>query len=275
VSKIGFVGFGNMGGTMLRALLKYGALPANRAIVFNRTAEKLIEFSNEYPEVETAASLADLGRKSERVFVCTGTKEVKAVLSELAGYLPEEAHVVTITGIIELRGLERIYGGSISKIIPTMISEVGEGVTLVSHNRKVLPDDRLFINTAFSKLGKVKEISEHQFDLAADLTSCAPAFYAEILHCYKQAALKHGDLNETELNDLIIPTCLGTARLLAQGMTDYEGLISRVATRGGVSEEGVKILRQSMPEIFDKLLDVTISKRAILKKQMNKQYGVE
>ena len=275
MGKNGFVGFGNMGSTMLMALLKARAIPEDDVVVFTRTKEKLKRFITDYPKVEVARSISDLGRRCKRVFICTGTIEVKAVLTELSACLPADAHVITIAGTLEMRCLESIFEGRISKIMPTMIYEVGEGVTLVCHNRKVLPEDKEFIHIAFSKIGSVKEIREEQFDLAADLTSCAPAFYSAILNNLVQVARRHDDFTVDELNKLVLPTFYGTAKLLLKTGADYDGLISRVATKGGISEEGVKVLDKELPGTFDELFDKTLGKREMTKKQMRAQYGLE
>ena len=275
MKKIAFVGYGNMGGTMLNVLLKAKAILEDKVIVFTRTEEKLKNFVSLYKTVEVAKSLSDLGMKCDRVFVCTGTKEVKAVLTELARFLSEDAHVISITGTIEIKCLESIYKGKISKIMPTIIYEVGEGVTLVCHNSKVLPQDKEFIETIFNRISKVKEINENQWDLGADLTSCAPAFYAAILENLVKTAKKHGDFTVDELKSLVLPTCYGTAKLLMNGNTDFQDLIARVATKGGISEEGVKVLNDQLPMVFDKLLTVTLDKRQKTKKLMSVQYGLE
>jgi pyrroline-5-carboxylate reductase len=275
MKKIGFIGYGNMGGTKLDALLKGRAIPDNKIIVFTRTKEKLKSLLSVYHKVEVAKSLSGLGSKCDRVFICTGTKEVKAVLTELARFLSEDTHVISITGTIEIKCLESIYKGKISKIMPTMIYEVGEGVTLVCHNSKVLPQDKEFINSTFSNISKVKEIRENQFDLSADLTSCAPAFYAAILENLVETAKKHGDFSEEELISLILPTFYGTAKLLLNENGDFGSLISRVATKGGITEEGIKILNNRLPIVFNELLKVTLDKRQKTKKLMRKQYGLE
>lgn len=275
MGKIGFVGFGNMGSTMIRALLRAGAISENNVMIFTRTKEKLKSFMEDYPNAEIAKSLSDLCSKCERVFICTGTKEVKSVLIELINYLSDNAHIITIAGTLEMRCLESIFKGRITKIMPTMISEVQEGVTLVYHNQKALIEDKKFIKKAFKKIGVIKEIREEQFDLAADLTSCSPAFYAAILNNLIETAKKHGDFKADELNDLILPTFYGTAKLLFETKTDFDELISKVATKGGISEEGVKILDRDLPKIFDELFNVTLTKRKNTKKQMREQYGLK
>ncbi len=275
MGKIGFIGFGNMGSIMLQALLDARAIPENRVILTTRTLEKLKDFAIKYSKVEIAKSLPELAVKCERVFICTGTMEVKPVLGELVGYLPENTHVITITAMIEIKCIESIFPGRISKVMPTQISEVGEGVTLVCHNKRALPEDREFIRSAFGSIGRVKEIKENQFDLGSDLTSCAPAFYAAILSNLVKVAAHHGDFTPDELKELIIPTFHGTAKLLIENRIDFNDLILRVATKGGITEEGLKVLDREIPGIFDELLKVTLNKRDRTKKIIREQYGLE
>jgi pyrroline-5-carboxylate reductase len=273
--KIGFIGYGAMGSIMLRALLDSGALTQEQVIIFNRTSEKLKDFRKTYRRVEVAKSLAILAPKCERIFICTATSAVQEVLSAILPYLPEDIHIISITGTIEIKCLESIFNGRITKVTPTQIAEIGEGVTLVCHNKMVLAKDKKFIRDIFGSIGRVKELKESQLDLAADLSSCAPAFYAAILNNFAEMAKNHGDLTPKEINDIIIPTAYGTMKLFLEQNISFTDLISRVATKGGITEEGVKVLNQELPRVFDKILTVTLAKRASVKKQMREKYGLE
>ena len=75
--KTGFIGFGRMGSIMLTALLDAGAVSQEQVIVFTRTSEKLQDFRKKYQKVEIAESLAELAPQCGRIFICTGTAEVK------------------------------------------------------------------------------------------------------------------------------------------------------------------------------------------------------
>lgn len=83
-----------------------------------------------------------------------------------------------------------------------------------------------------------------------------------------------GDLTYTEIMDIIIPTCFGTARLMEEYSVKPNDLISRVATKGGISEEGVKILDAELPGVFDELLNVTLGKRELTRKRIREQYNL-
>jgi pyrroline-5-carboxylate reductase len=273
MGKIGFIGFGAMGSIMVKALVDSGAMAANSVILTTRTPAKLKDFFTRHPEVEEVRSIAELTKKCERVFICTGTSEVKGVLREIARVNPG-VHVITITGVIEMACIESVFPGRITKIMPTQIAEVGEGVTLVCHNAKALPADRAFIHDAFSKIGLVKEIPEKQLDLAADLSGCAPAFYTAILKNLVEVAQRHGDLSVKDIKEISLATLYGTAKLLLEKDVDFTRFIERVATPGGITEEGVKILDKALPAVFDEMLSVTLEKRKKVKAKMREQYEV-
>jgi pyrroline-5-carboxylate reductase len=273
--KTGFIGFGRMGSIMLKALLDAGALSQEQVIVFTRTPEKLQDFREKYQKVEIAKSLAELAPQCGRIFICTGTAEVKGVLHELLRYMPGDVHLITITGTIEIECLETMFTGRISKIIPTQIAEVGEGVTLVCHNHKVLPKDREFIHDTFGKIGQVKEMKESQLGLADELSGCAPAFYAAILNNFAEAVKKHGDLTSAEIKEIMIVTFYGTAKLFIDRKVGFTELITRVATPGGITGEGVRIMDRELPAMFDEMLTATMNKREKIKRRMREQYGLE
>jgi pyrroline-5-carboxylate reductase len=258
--KIGFIGYGSMGSIILNALLDAKAIPPNKVIVTNRTPGKLKDFRARYPEVEIAGDIPELAAKSARVFICTSTGAVKEVLNKIKGILPPNAHVITITGAIGIKSIESIFPGKITRIMPTQIAAVGEGVTLVSHNRRVPPRDRDFIRKALRKIGEVKEITDKQFDLGA------------VCRNFCAAAAPHGDFTPEEIKEMTVMTLYGTARLLKERKISFEELIGKVATKGGVSEEGVKILDRELPGVFKEMFRVTMDKREKIKQQTRTQF---
>jgi pyrroline-5-carboxylate reductase len=46
---------------------------------------------------------------------------------------------------------------------------------------------------------------------------------------------------------------------------NFEEMVQRVATRGGITEEGVKVFRRRLPETFDEMFEATLNKRIIVK----------
>lgn len=274
MGKIGFIGFGAMGGVLAKALIERKAILEKNVILTTRTPAKLKDFITHHSEIEVADSIRELVQKSDRVFICTGTREVKAVLTELAK-LSKDIHIITITGAIDMECLESVFPGRISRIMPTQIAEVGEGVTLLCHNAKTLPEDHEFLTSAFGKIGKVKEITEEQMDLAANLSSCAPAFYAAIMQNLTETARNHGSLTSEEIKEICLATAYGTFKLLSEKDINFAVFVRRVATPGGITEEGVKILDSTLPDIFDEVFNATLAKRRKIKQEIRKQYELK
>ena len=109
------------------------------------------------------------------------------------------------------------------------------------------------------------EIDESQFELLADLTSSAPAFFTAIMQEYASTAVLKGKISLELAEKLILQTMIGTTRILNPGGTNFDEIINRVATKGGITEEGIKILRERLPAVFSELLDTTLSKRELIK----------
>jgi len=66
--KVAFIGYGNMGGAMVRGLLSSGALAPRDVIVSNRTMERMSLLEKEHPEVERTTDNSFAASKSDLIF---------------------------------------------------------------------------------------------------------------------------------------------------------------------------------------------------------------
>jgi len=174
---------------------------------------------------------------------------------------------------VTIKNIEKVFNGKISKITPTIISEIGEGITLICHNCKVEDEDKKFIESLLLKIGQVKRIDEEDFALAVELTSCAPGFFASIFEEFMKSALRHNrSLREEEIKEMILYTIYGTSKLFIDKNITFNEVIERVATKGGITEEGVKVLREKLPNIFDELFERTMNKRKMIKEKADELF---
>ena len=271
--KIGFIGLGSMGGTLLKGLLEYGAFPQKDVLVSTRTKEKIKEFTADFPEVKIMDSNVELVESSQMIFVGVKTGEVRDVLVEIKGHLQPDSHLITISGGLTIRNIAKIFNGKLTKIVPSLTCEVGKSVTLVLHSSSVTGQEASRVEGWLSGLGMVKVINEDQFEIGADLTSCAPAFIASFLKLFIQAGLKHSRFNQQEVEEMVLMTFWGTAKLLYENKKGMDELITGVATRGGITEEGLKVLDAHLPYVFDELLEATLNKHQKVKSSMDKLFN--
>jgi len=275
MAKTGFIGFGNMGSVLVSSLLGSKALLPEDLWVHTRNPKKLEPLLHQYPQVKTAATVEDAACNSHYLFICTGTNDVKAVLEKVVPFASTGLHVITISAGLEIATLETVFPGKVTRIVPTIVSEVNEGVTLVAHNEKVSATERAALATLLGYVNEIMNVEENQFEIGSDLTSCAPAFIAEMITLYARAAAKHSNYSFKEADRMFKKTIIGTLKLLEQRKETSSELVSRVATKGGSTEAGILVLRSALPEVFEVLLEKTMQPHILRKKNTRVQFGVQ
>jgi pyrroline-5-carboxylate reductase len=201
------------------------------------------------------------------------TGDVRDVFLEIKPYLRKDVHIIYINAGVTAANFARVHSGKLTKIIPSLTCEFKESVSLVWHNSLVTPREADRVMEWLSYIGIVKIIHEDHFEIGADITSCAPAFIAAIFREYLEACLKHSHFDRQEAEEMLLTTLLGTAKLLQEKKIGFDHLITNVATRGGITEEGIKVLEKHLPSVFDELLDATLSKHTIVKANMDRLYN--
>ncbi|MGF7119585.1 pyrroline-5-carboxylate reductase dimerization domain-containing protein [Methanobacterium oryzae] len=271
--KIGFIGYGSMGSMIINRLLSKKALNEDQIIISTRTKSKLGSLKKEYPQIEITDNNQYLSSKCEKIFLFVGTSTVKEVIEDIMVNISGESHIIYIAAALTIENVESIFKGKITKFIPSLTSEVAEGISLICHNEKVTKNEAEFVNNLFNSISTVKIIEEDDFEIGSDLTSCSPAFIAKIFMEFAKKGAKNSNISRKEAEDMVIKTFYGTAKLLHDENMSFEELISRVATKGGITEEGVKVLDKSLPPIFDELFKTTQIKYEIIKEELNKEYN--
>lgn len=265
MNKVGFIGYGSMGSMLVNQLMESGALYPEQVYVSTRTPDKLNDLKELWPEVHIEQNNCELVKKVQYVFLCAKAVDIISIIDEIKHEIKPKTHLISITGGISLNDLREKSNAMVTKIIPSITSEVNSGVTLVCHDSNTNRDNAFYIENILSHISTVKVIEERAFDIAIDLTSCAPGFIAAIFEQYLNSACRMSDvLNKEEIEQMIVHTLLGTAKLFVEKDMSFSRVIERVATKGGITDEGVKVLRQSLPEVFDTMLSKTQEKRKVI-----------
>jgi pyrroline-5-carboxylate reductase len=270
MEKIGCIGYGAMGSMIIRGILSSGVLAESDLIITTRTLHKLKDLEESYPLVEIAPDNVTVARKSQKLFIFVNTGRVKELLEEIKDHLSHNAHIIYIAAGLTMENVEKIFPGRISKVIPSLTSEVGEGISLVAHNKQVEDVDAEFVEQTFKAIGEIKIVKEDQFGLGANLTSSAPAFISSIIMKFTESALKEGLFTQKEAEEMVIETLYGTAKLLQKTDMTFEDVITKVATRGGITEEGLDVLDRELPHVFDELFDITLKKYEKLENELHR-----
>ena len=257
MSKIGFIGYGHMGSVLLNSLVTSQAIEPSQVIVTTKTRNKLDELHANYPAIEIAEDNLTVVKNSDLIFLCVGTYQVKSVLLEIQNGFHTDSHLVIMSGGLEIASVETLVSVPVTKIMPTLLAEVHEGVTLVCHTPRVPLKAQQHLEQLLGHIGIVKVIAENQFEVGADFTSCAPGLFAAICDQYIRAGILDGDFSYEEAQSMLLGSLGGMVKLVQTREEGVKDLIGRVATQGGATEGGVNVLEADLPEVFQRVFTVT------------------
>ncbi len=271
--RIGLIGYGSMGSMLAKGMLNNGIVPPRNFFIATRSQAKIDRINAQYPEVQIG-SIAEAAKYADVLFVCVKPLDVKDILREIKAYIREDCHLITIAGGVTIANIEKILPRcKITKLIPSLTSEVNEGVSLVCNNVHVGEEDTANVQQLLQAFSLVKTIHETDFEIATDLTSCMPGFIAAIFSEFVEASLKHGTLTREESTEMVVKTLYGTAKLLSGSNMGFAETLARVATKGGITEEGATVLQRMLPEVFDAAIVATLAKNEAVKGRMDELFN--
>lgn len=273
MSRLGFIGYGSMGRMLISSFIRSGAVKSENIIITRKDKSRLGEIKDEWHGIKTAQGAEEVVGESQYVFICVKPAEFKGVLAEIKPYILPDHHIISIAGSVTIGDIGKFAACRITRAIPTIISEVNEGITLVCHNREVIGKDADNIESLLGAVSKIKRVDEKQIGIASEYTSCGPGLIAAIFNKFVEAGLRHDDsFGRHDVVEMLLQTVYGTARLMLEEKMDFDDLISRVATKGGITEEGVKVLEEGLPHVFDEMFVQTLSKRKIVSEKVHREF---
>jgi pyrroline-5-carboxylate reductase len=270
MTKIGIIGTGSMGGMFIRKFTETGAVDANDITAHNRSMDKLRSLAH-FSGIAISDNNEEVIRRSEVIFLCVKPLDVKGILQEVHDLLTPEKLLISIASGITIDDLRSLSHARVARIIPSVTSECRRGISLVSFGTNVTTEDKKLVLSLMAHISKPVETEEKNLALLTDLTSCAPAFIAAMMREFASAAVRKEGV-PVELAELLVKeTLAGTAELLARDGCGFEAIVEEVATKGGITEEGVKVILREIPSMYDDLLEATAAKRKLVRERIKSQ----
>jgi pyrroline-5-carboxylate reductase len=266
LTAFGFIGTGHLGSMLVRQFVQTGAIEAEEILASNRTPGKAEELAMAFgirpSSNRVVAELSDV------IFLCVRPLEVKDVLSEVAYLLDSGKLLVCVAADVSLERLQNLCMARLVRAFPSMASEKRQGTTLLAFGENATREDRRLLKGLFQAIGWAAEVEEKDFAVLADLTSSGPGYLAALMREFALAAEREGIAAELA-ESLVKQTLLGTALLLEE--ESFAGLIESVATKGGITQAGVKVIRREAPGMFDQLFSATQERHEQVKRKIEEQ----
>lgn len=248
---IGIIGYGHMGSMLVNGFLSSGVLGIDEVVVTSRSQESRDACATAWPGIGIAATNSELARQCRTIILAVRPQETIEVLREIVPVMDGDGYIVSLAAGIDLAELEEVFSGSVTRAIPTISSTVGQGTTLICHGRQVGMHNTFRMAGLFSSIGNVMLVEEDELPAATILSSCGPGLLAAVIEELAGATARASGLAPDRALCLATETAAATTAYLRETGETPGDLVGRVATGGGVTEAGVKGLRERLPQVFD------------------------
>ncbi len=104
-------------------------------------------------------------------------------------------------------------------------------------------------------------LPENEMGMGSELVSCMPGFIASIFDVLCSAARENTSLPDEQIVSMVLNTMWATGELMLSKNMNFEEVVTRVATKGGITEEGTMVVYEKFPAIASELFEKTLEKR--------------
>ena len=247
--KLAMIGAGRMGGTIVQ-MLKKDSGSGWKLEVCEPNQKGRDDLAKEMGSgVKFVEKVEELG---EAEVILLAVKP--AMLEKVAGWLRgrrDSYLLISILAGVTTERLAKEAGGKarVVRAMPNQALRVGEGVTAICAGSGAKKEDLEVARKIFGLGGTVLEIGEEQMDVVTALSGSGPAFMAKWVEELEKAAAR-GGLDAKVAGELAARTMLGTGALLVrEGITPGD-LCAAVASPGGTTEAGLKVMQVGGMEVL-------------------------
>lgn len=259
--KLGFIGAGEMGGAIIRGLLKSG-WPKEEILASVHSADSARKLASEL-DIDATTDNRRAAEHADVIFLAVKPGVVPQVLEEIKGAQLSAKPVVCMALGWTLEKLQTaLPNWPVIRIMPNTPVALQAGVTLFAFGRETSAETRRAVTALFERLGKTEEVPEELFDAATAVSGSGPAFVYYFIDALASAAADKG-LPQEDAVKLAVQTVIGAAKMVERENLPPAELARKVATPGGCTAAGMDVLAASdVKKVVAKTLSATEKKAA-------------
>lgn len=230
--KIGIIGIGSMGEVLLRHILKQKIADPEDVYISDPKKSKLDELKEEL-SINTSNN-KETAERSDVLILAVRPQVLEDVLSEIKSSVTEQL-VISVAAGVETGFIKRfLSNASVVRVMPNLLYTVGRGSAVYCSGGVDSEGDEEVVKEIFGTSGLCFKLNEDKMDSATAVIGSGPAFVKYLADSFVSGAEK--DFSKEDAEKIIIQILKGTA--------DSFNDSSDVATKGGATIEGLKVLEE-------------------------------
>lgn len=238
--KIGLIGVGNMGTSILDGLLDRKIIRPDLIWVCDKITAKSRAYARQ-KRVHLANSNLQLAANVDLIILAVKPQDLYSTADELAD-LDQVPAVLSILAGIPIGKIKKAFGNNVPVIraMPNLGAKVGQSMTALTGAGG---EWMALAAQIFAGCGKTVQLEEKYFDLVTALSGSGPAYFFLLMELLIKAGKKNG-LNEKQAQLLAVQTAVGSALLAASSAFTPAQLREMVTSKGGTTAAALNVFNQ-------------------------------
>ena len=235
--KYGFIGCGNMGGAIAKALAK-----ATTDFAITDRSGRAVALAAEIPCGYLSA--ADLARQCDRIFLGVKPHMMKDVLAPLQPILTERKPLlITMAAGLEIHQIEEFAGARmpVIRIMPNTPVAIGKGVIQYCCNDLVSDEMLREFLEDLRFAGKLDALEERMIDAGSAISGSGPAYVYMFIEALADGAVACG-IPRAKAMEYAAATVIGAGEMVLATGQHPGALKDAVCSPGGSTIAGVRAL---------------------------------
>ena len=233
--KYGFIGCGNMGGAIAKALASKGT---DLAVTDRSGKGKALGFPY--------TTAADIAQNAQRIFLGVKPHMMAGVLEQIRPILQEKKPLlITMAAGLTMERIDEMAGGGlpIIRIMPNTPTSIGMGVIQYCANELVCEEILADWLCDMAPCGLLDALDETLIDAASALSGSGPAYVYVFMEALADGAVACG-IPRAKAYEYAAMTMAGSAQMYLQTKQHPGALKDAVCSPGGSTIAGLKALEE-------------------------------
>lgn len=243
--KIGFIGCGNMGSSMLGGLIDKEFLSKENFFVSAKSEESKKRLEEKFG-VNVRSKNIDIVKESDVIVLAVKPYMYEKVIKEVKDFIRKDQIIVSIAAGIDIKDLENWIGEDfkIVKTMPNTPALVGEAMSAVCPNKNIKEEELKYIMSMFEAFGECVVLEEKDFHAFIALCGSSPAYVFMFIEAMADGAVKLG-IPRDKAYKMAAQSVLGSAKMVLETKEHPGVLKDMVCSPGGTTIEAVAELENN------------------------------
>ena len=231
---LGFLGYGNMGSTILEGLVKLRVWEPEQALIYDPSEERCMQARA--AGIPTAATPSALAQDSDILVLAVKPQVMGEALDEIRDDVRPGTLAISIAAGVSIDFMWARLGEAVRvvRVMPNTPCLAHAGAAGIALGPGCTEADQTLVSTLFDTIGMGVVVNEVDLDAVTAVSGSGPAYFFYLTECLTKAGVAQG-LSEEVASALASQTLYGAGRLLHGSEDGPATLREKVTSPGGTT----------------------------------------